>query len=82
MSYLRNLFARRGIAPLHRYGQNFLIDLNIHELIVRSAHIGPADVVLEIGSGAGALTSLIAESASAVIAVEIDPAMARLTRKR
>ena len=33
-SYLRNLFARRGIAPQHRYGQNFLIDLNIHELIV------------------------------------------------
>src|SRR4051812_32951221 len=31
-SYLRNLFARRGIAPQHRYGQNFLIDLNLHEL--------------------------------------------------
>ena len=33
-SYLRSLFARRGIAPRYRMGQNFLIDLNIHELIV------------------------------------------------
>src|SRR3954452_8888389 len=80
-SYLRNLFARRGISPKHRFGQNFLIDLNIHELIVRAAEIGPTDVILEIGPGAGALTALMAEKASAVVAVEIDPAMARLTKE-
>ncbi len=80
-SYLRNLFARRGIAPQHRYGQNFLIDLNIHELIFKAADIGPSDVVLEIGPGAGALTAIMAEAASAVVAVEIDPAMARLTKE-
>lgn len=78
-NYLRNLFARRGIAPQHRYGQNFLIDLNLHEVIAKAADIGPTDVVLEVGPGAGALTAEMAETASAVIAVEIDPAMARLT---
>jgi 16S rRNA (adenine1518-N6/adenine1519-N6)-dimethyltransferase len=78
-SYLRNLFARRGIAPQHRYGQNFLIDLNLHELIVNAAAVGPDDVVLEIGPGAGALTALMAERGAAVVAAEIDPAMARLT---
>ena len=78
-SYLRNLFARRGIAPQHRYGQNFLIDLNLHEVIAKAAEIGPTDVILEVGPGAGALTALMAEAASAVIAVEIDPGMARLT---
>lgn len=77
-SYLRNLFARRGIAPQHRYGQNFLIDLNLHELIVNTAEVGPDDVVLEVGPGAGALTALMAERGAAVVAVEIDPAMARL----
>jgi 16S rRNA (adenine1518-N6/adenine1519-N6)-dimethyltransferase len=81
LSYLRNLFARRGIAPRHRLGQNFLIDLNIHELIARAAEIEPIDVVLEVGPGAGALTTLLAERASAVVAVEIDPAMAQLTRE-
>jgi 16S rRNA (adenine1518-N6/adenine1519-N6)-dimethyltransferase len=78
-SYLRDLFARRGIAPQHRYGQNFLIDLNLHELIVRTADVGPGDVVLEIGPGAGALTALMAARGAAVVAVEIDPAMAALT---
>jgi len=79
MSYLRNLFARRGIAPQHRYGQNFLIDLNLHDLIAKAADIQPNDVILEVGPGAGALTALMAETASAVVAVEIDPGMARLT---
>jgi 16S rRNA (adenine1518-N6/adenine1519-N6)-dimethyltransferase len=78
-SYLRTLFATRGIAPQHRYGQNFLIDLNLHDLIVRTAEVGPCDVVLEVGPGAGALTALLAERASAVVAIEIDPALAQLT---
>jgi 16S rRNA (adenine1518-N6/adenine1519-N6)-dimethyltransferase len=79
-SYLRTLFGQRGIAPQHRYGQNFLIDLNIHELITRTAELTASDVVLEVGPGAGALTSLMAEEAGAVVAVDIDPAMAELTR--
>jgi 16S rRNA (adenine1518-N6/adenine1519-N6)-dimethyltransferase len=78
-SYLRSLFERRGVAPQHRYGQNFLIDLNLHQLIVDAAEVGPDDVVLEVGPGAGALTALMAERGAAIVAVEIDPAMARLT---
>lgn len=78
-SYLRSMFAQRGIAPQHRFGQNFLIDLNLHELIVKAAEVGPRDVVLEVGPGAGAMTELMAARASAVIAVDIDPAMVELT---
>ena len=36
-------------------------------------------MIFEIGPGAGALTALMAEKASAVVAVEIDEAMAELT---
>ena len=77
-SYLRMLFAQRGIAPQHRFGQNFLVDLNIHDLIVKTAELGPEDVVLEIGPGAGAMTALMAEQSAAVVAVDIDPGMAAL----
>jgi 16S rRNA (adenine1518-N6/adenine1519-N6)-dimethyltransferase len=80
LSYLRNLFENRGIAPRRQLGQNFLIDLNLHELIARTAEITPADVILEVGPGAGALTTLMAKDASAVVAVDLDPAMAALTR--
>ena len=79
-SYLRALFAQRGVAPQHRFGQNFLIDLNIHDLIVKTAGVGPDDVVLEVGSGAGAMTTLMAATGAAVVAVDIDPAMVALTR--
>jgi len=78
-SYLRSLFAQRGITPQHRLGQNFLIDLNLHEVIVKAAELGPRDVVLEVGSGAGAMTTLLARQAAAVVAVEVDATMALLT---
>ncbi len=78
-SYLRGLFAGLGISPQRRLGQNFLIDLNIHELIVSTAEVSPADVILEIGSGAGALTTLLAAREATVIAVDVDAAMAKLT---
>ena len=55
-SYLRSLFAQRGISPQRRLGQNFLIDLNIHELIIKTAEVGSSDLILEVGSGTGALT--------------------------
>jgi 16S rRNA (adenine1518-N6/adenine1519-N6)-dimethyltransferase len=78
-SYLRSLFAERGIAPQRRLGQNFLVDLNIHDVIVKAAEVGPGDVVLEVGPGTGALTSLMAARGAAIVAVDVDPAMARLT---
>ena len=80
-SYLKSLFARKGIYPRHRFGQNFLIDLNIHDLIVKAADLKFGDVVLEVGPGTGALTRLMADTGATVVAVEIDPAMAELTRE-
>ena len=62
-------------------GQNFLIDLNIHELIVEEARVGPDDVVLEVGPGAGALTALMAGRGAMIVAVELDPEMAKLTQE-
>src|SRR5688572_510727 len=81
LSYLRTLFTERGIQPKNKLGQNFLIDLNLVDLVVRSAEIGPADAVLEVGSGTGGLTMRLLESAGAVVAVELDPQFAVLTRE-
>ena len=78
-SYLRSLFAQRGIAPQRRLGQNFLVDLNLHEVIVKAAEVGPGDVILEVGPGTGALTALMAARGATVVAVDVDPAMAKLT---
>jgi len=45
--------------------------------IVRSAGVRPQDTVLEIGPGLGSLTLALLETGARVIAVEIDPALAR-----
>ncbi|PKM51111.1 MAG: 16S rRNA (adenine(1518)-N(6)/adenine(1519)-N(6))-dimethyltransferase [Firmicutes bacterium HGW-Firmicutes-7] len=55
-----------------RFGQNFLIDLNILEKIVQGAELTEDDVVIEIGPGIGSLTQVLAENAKKVIAIEID----------
>jgi len=80
-SYLRNLFAERGLKPKNKLGQNFLIDLNLVDLIVRTAELDHDDLALEIGSGTGSLTVLLAEQAGAVVSVEIDPAFHELARE-
>lgn len=45
--------------------------------IVRTAGVRPDDVVVEIGPGLGSLTLALLESAARVVAVEIDPVLAR-----
>jgi len=57
------------------YGQHFLADRNILEVIGRLAELGPDDVVLEIGPGQGVLTRYLAERVGRVHAVEIDRAL-------
>ena len=79
LSYLRNLLQDRGIQPKNKLGQNFLIDLNLMDLVIRSADLSVEDLVLEVGSGTGSLTVNLVKHAGAVMSVEIDPAFAAMT---
>src|SRR5271156_4446159 len=81
LSYLRELFDERHIKPKNKLGQNFLIDLNLLDLIVRTAELTREDLVVEIGCGTGSLTTRLADQAGAVLAVEIDPAFFTLAQE-
>lgn len=73
---IRALAAQLGIRPTKTWGQNFVVDPNTVRRIVRTAGVGPTDVVLEVGPGLGSLTLALLETVRAVVAVEIDPSLA------
>lgn len=79
-SRLMELFQHMGFHPRGDLGQNFLIDLNLLEYVVEQAELGPQDVVLEIGTGTGGMTTFLAERAGEVISVEIDHRVHGLAR--
>lgn len=74
-SYLMQLFEQHGFNPRSDLGQNFLIDLNIIEYVVDHGHIQPNDIVLEVGTGTGGMTTFMAQQAKHVVSVEYDQNM-------
>ncbi len=81
LSYLQKRFELARIEPQTRFGQNFLIDLNLVNLIAKTAELGPRDVVLEVGTGMGSLTTIMARQAAHVVTVEIDRYLAPMARQ-
>jgi 16S rRNA (adenine1518-N6/adenine1519-N6)-dimethyltransferase len=78
--YLRELLEARGLRPNSKLGQCFLIDLNLVDLIVREAQLGPEDLVLEVGAGTGSLTLKLGEQAGAVLGAELDAGLFKLAQ--
>ncbi|MGL5911278.1 MAG: 16S rRNA (adenine(1518)-N(6)/adenine(1519)-N(6))-dimethyltransferase RsmA, partial [Phycicoccus sp.] len=74
---VRDIAGRLGIRPTKQWGQNFVVDGNTVRRIVRSAALRSDDVVVEIGPGLGSLTLGLLPAAARVVAVEVDPALAR-----
>jgi 16S rRNA (adenine1518-N6/adenine1519-N6)-dimethyltransferase len=73
---VRRMVAALGLRPTKTLGQNFVIDPNTVQRIVRTADLGPDDVVVEVGPGLGSLTLALLPVVARVIAVEIDSALA------
>jgi 16S rRNA (adenine1518-N6/adenine1519-N6)-dimethyltransferase len=76
-SDIRRLAEEIGVRPTKTLGQNFVIDGNTIRRIVSVADIHADETVLEIGPGLGSLTLGLLDAAKAVVAVEIDPVLAR-----
>lgn len=70
------------IAPRRLWGQHFLIDLNLMRLLVEEARLQGEELVLEVGTGTGSLTELLAQDAGRVVTVEIDARLADVAREQ
>ncbi|MFD7504828.1 ErmE/ErmH/ErmO/ErmR family 23S rRNA (adenine(2058)-N(6))-methyltransferase [Streptomyces sp. NPDC059850] len=64
------------------YGQNFLTDPGAVARVVRAARPGPADLLVEVGAGKGALTEALAPRCRALISYEIDRHLVPGLRRR
>lgn len=74
---VRALAERLGVRPTKQLGQNFVHDANTVRRIVAAAGVGRGDTVLEVGPGLGSLTLALLDVVDSVIAVEIDPTLAK-----
>lgn len=79
---INNFLQTKNFAASKKMGQNFLINNNIKKRIVYSANIQPKEVVLEIGPGAGAITSILLTHKIKLIAFELDKRLADLLSKK
>lgn len=64
-----DLFAKK------KFGQNFLIDINIVNKIVSTSKIDKSTGVIEIGPGIGGMTEVLCQKAGKVLCYEIDSDM-------
>jgi 16S rRNA (adenine1518-N6/adenine1519-N6)-dimethyltransferase len=56
----------------HKLGQHYLVDEGVVMRMVESAGISRGDRVLEIGTGKGAITRLLADRGASLLAFEVD----------
>lgn len=75
LGYVKSLLDAHGLRPKNKLGQNFLIDLNLIDLVVRTAELSRDDLALEVGTGTGSLTQRLADLAGAVLSIEVDAAI-------
>jgi len=77
LAYLKQhqLWARKGLS------QNFLVDKNALDKIVKTAVLSKDDFIIEIGPGLGTLTQELVKKAGEVIAIEMDDKLSELLFK-
>lgn len=72
---IRDLFERHGFSFTKSLGQNFLVNPSVCPKIAELGGCTKGVCALEIGTGVGVLTSVLAKRCDKVIAVEIDTSL-------
>lgn len=78
---LERQLADCGVRPGQHFGQNFMLDDNLLDFIVRTAAPQPGEIILEVGPGLGALTRRLLAAGAQVVAVELDKRLADYLRR-
>ena len=68
----RSLLHQHNLRPRKGMGQHFLVDNEVLARIAAAAHLQRDELVVEVGPGMGALTTVMAPQAGCVLAIELD----------
>jgi 16S rRNA (adenine1518-N6/adenine1519-N6)-dimethyltransferase len=72
IDYLKHLCQKYDLRPSRHYGQNYLINPEVIEMIIAVSGVNKKDTVVEVGPGFGVLTLALCAKAKKVIAFEIE----------
>jgi 16S rRNA (adenine1518-N6/adenine1519-N6)-dimethyltransferase len=78
---LRTFLDEEGLGMQKKFGQNFLINPETRQALVRALDAVSGDEVWEVGPGLGAMTSLLLEGGLKVRAFEIDAGFIRVLKR-
>lgn len=73
--------AEEGLKPLHRLGQNFMIEEHAVAAMVAAAAPSSGSRIVEIGPGTGVLTERLIAGGATVLAIELDQGLARFLQR-
>ena len=77
LAHYRQMLAQKGFHPSRRLGQNFLLEPELHRVVLNAVDPQPKDLVLEVGAGLGFLTRELIRRCR-VLAVEVDGRLCQL----
>lgn len=72
---VKDILNKNSFVFKKRFGQNFLLDNNVLNNIVKLGNINKKTLVIEVGVGAAALTKKLCEKAGMVIGYEVDKSL-------
>lgn len=75
------LLATHGFRARRSLGQNFLVDPNLLQAVANSGDVGANDAIIEVGTGAGTFTAVLAARAARVVTFELDPRLGDVARE-
>jgi 16S rRNA (adenine1518-N6/adenine1519-N6)-dimethyltransferase len=75
---VKELLDKASVSPKKSLGQNFCCDPQLIQALVRDAELEEGELILEVGTGTGALTRELAKVATRVLSIEIDSGLFRL----
>ena len=78
---IRELVKKLNFRAKKSFGQNFLVDRNVCQMIVSEASRNFSGGVLEVGSGLGTLSFFLAQKFKKVVSIEIDKYLFEFTSK-